>query len=135
MKIRKIHHVGIGVSDLNNSIEFWCNTIGLHLDRIEEVPSHKVQVAFLPVGDCVIELVLHLDKDLKIGDSAHSIGEGLDHLCLEVDNLDEALMELKEKHVRLIDDTPKILPGRKLAFVHPDESGGVLLEFYEMTNK
>lgn len=133
IKIIKIHHVGVVVNDLEKSIGFWKDVLGLPLTNVEEVPSHQVKVAFLRTGESDIELVARLDGARKT--QLEKIGKetGLDHLCLEVEDLEQALTWLKKNNIKLIDEIPVVLPGRKIAFVHPDAADGVLLEFYELT--
>ena len=133
IKIKKIHHVGVVVNDLEKSISFWNDVLRFPLMNVEEVPSHQVKVAFLRTGESDIELVARLDggKNTQLVQSKKETG--LDHLCLEVEDLEQALEWLKKKDVKLIDQEPVVLPGRKIAFVHPDAADGVLLEFYELT--
>jgi len=130
--IKKIHHVGIVVKNLDQSIIFWNNVLGLPLKNIEEVPSHQVKVAFLSTGESDIELVARLNGSKKMQLEESEKESGLDHLCLEVEDIEQALDWLKMKNVKLINEEPVLLPGRKIAFIHPDAADGVLLEFYEL---
>ncbi len=131
--IKKIHHVGIAVKNLEKSIGFWTGILGLPLKNIEEVPSHQVKVAFLNTGESDIELVARLDNDDLEKMNKTETFSGLDHLCLEVEDLEQTLIFLATRGVRLRNETPVTLPGRKIAFVDPIESDDVLLEFYELT--
>lgn len=131
--IKKINHVAIVVKDIESSISFWENSLGLELDHIEEVPSQKAKVAFFPVGDSEIELVQPTSTDSGMAAFLEKRGEGLHHLCIEVKDIEAAIREMLAKGVRMIDEQPKSLPGRKLAFVHPKSSNGVLIELYEIT--
>lgn len=133
IKIKKVHHLGIAVKDLKQSTDFWSRVLGLKHTDTETVPACKVEVAFLQTGDSVIELLSPLPGNTTIDHSILKKGGGLDHLCLEVENLEAVLKELKDNGIRLIDETPQVLPGRKIAFVHPSSADGVLLEFYEIT--
>ena len=130
--IKKINHVAIAVADLDRSLDFWQGILGLHVDHIEDVPSQKSKVAFLPVGEGEVELILPTTEDSGLAKFIQEKGGGIHHLCLEVDDLEGMLSQLKEKGVRLINETPSILPGRKMAFVHPKATGGVLVELYEI---
>lgn len=132
--IKKINHVAIAVTDLDRSLEFWRDVLGLRLDHIEDVPSQNSKVAFLPVGEGEVELVLPTTEDSGLARFIQEKGGGIHHLCFEVDDLEEMLVDLKEKGVRLINETPSILPGRKMAFIHPKATGGVLVELYEVVN-
>lgn len=130
--IKKINHVAIVVADIDEALKFWQDALGIKLDHIEDVPSQKAQVAFLPVGDSEIELVKPTAEDTGAAKFLAERGGGMHHLCVEVDNIAGKLGELKEKGVRLINEEPIELPGRKMAFIHPKSTGGVLLELYEI---
>jgi methylmalonyl-CoA/ethylmalonyl-CoA epimerase len=134
-KITKINHVAIAVPDIEAALTFWRDALGLDLSHIEEVPSQKSTVAFLPAGEGEVELVEPTNEDTGLAKFLAEKGPGLHHLCLEVDNLEEKLAELKAKGVRLINETPNVLPGRKMAFIHPKASNGVLVELYEVTDR
>jgi methylmalonyl-CoA/ethylmalonyl-CoA epimerase len=132
-KVTKINHVGIVVPDLDNSMAFWRDGLGLELNHIEDVPSQKSAVAFFPIGESEIELVKPTSDDSGVAKFLNERGAGMHHLCFEVDQLEEMLAKLKSKGVRLINETPVEMPGRKLAFVHPKSTGGVLVELYQIT--
>lgn len=130
--IKKINHVAIAVKDVEDSLKFWRDALGLEVDHVEDVPSQKSEVVFIPVGDSEIELVKPTSPDTGVAKFLDEKGGGVHHLCLEVDSIDEMLSQLKEKGVRLINETPLELPGRKMAFIHPKSTGGVLIELYEI---
>lgn len=132
-KSTKINHIGIAVSDMESALKFWQDAMGLNLDHTEEVESQKVKVAFLPVGESEVELLKPTSDDTGVAKFLAEKGGGIHHLCIEVDNITEKLAELKAKGIRLINEEPTVLPGRKMAFVHPKATGGVLLELYEIT--
>jgi methylmalonyl-CoA/ethylmalonyl-CoA epimerase len=132
LKVKKINHIAIAVENIEAMLPFWQEALGLSVDHIEEVPSQKARVAFLPVGDSEMELVQPTDPATGMAKFLKEKGPGMHHLCLEVENIDQALNELKEKGVHLINETAQILPGRKMAFVHPKSTGGVLVELYEI---
>ncbi|TLN23502.1 methylmalonyl-CoA epimerase [bacterium] len=132
-KINKINHVAIAVPDLEGSLSFWRDALGLAVDHVEEVPSQKSKVAFLPCGDSEVELVNPTAEDTGLAKFIAEKGGGMHHLCFEVDDIDAMLAELKAKGVRLINETAQVLPGRKMAFVHPKSTGGVLVELYQLT--
>jgi len=130
---KKINHVAVVVADIDEALKFWQDALGIKLDHIEDVPSQKAQVAFLPLGDSEIELVKPTAEDTGAAKFLSERGGGMHHLCIEVDDINGKLMELKAKGIRLINEEPMVLPGRKMAFVHPKSTGGVLLELYEIT--
>jgi methylmalonyl-CoA/ethylmalonyl-CoA epimerase len=134
-KITKINHVAIAVPDLDASLTFWRDALGLTLDHVEDVPSQKSMVAFIPCGDSEVELVKPTAEDTGVAKFIAERGGGMHHLCFQVDDIEEMLANLKEKGIRLINETPQVLPGRKMAFVHPKSTGGVLVELYQLTEK
>ena len=132
-KITKINHVAIAVSNLDSALSFWRDILGLQIAHIEEVPSQNSTVAFMPVGDSEVELVNPTSDDTGLARFLHDKGPGMHHLCFEVDHLEEMLAGLKAKGVKLINETPQVLPGRKMVFIHPKAASGVLIELYELT--
>jgi methylmalonyl-CoA/ethylmalonyl-CoA epimerase len=131
-KITKINHIAIAVNDIDGSLGFWRDGLGLAVDHVEDVPSQKAVVAFIPVGDSEVELVKPTAEDTGVAKFLAERGPGMHHLCFEVNNIAEMLASLKAKGVKLINETPLTLPGRKMAFVHPKSTGGVLVELYEV---
>jgi methylmalonyl-CoA/ethylmalonyl-CoA epimerase len=132
-KLKKINHVAIVVADIDESLKFWRDALGIELSHIEDVPSQKAQVAFLPLGDSEVELVKPTADDTGAAKFLAERGGGMHHLCFETDDVATMLADLKAKGVRLINEEPIVLPGRKMAFVHPKSTGGVLVELYELT--
>lgn len=132
--VKKVNHVAIVVRDIDSALEFWNNALGIQLDHVEEVPSQQAKVAFLPVGGSEIELVQPTNSDSGMASFLEKRGEGLHHVCVEVSDIDAMLTQLKDAGVRLINETAQILPGRKMAFVHPKSANGVLIELYELTD-
>lgn len=130
----KINHIGIAVKDIDESLKFWRDALGIELSHIEDVPSQKAKVAFLPVGESEVELVNPTTEDSGVAKFIAERGGGMHHLCLEVEDIEDTIATLKEKGVRMIDEVPKVLPGRKMAFVHPKSTGGVLIELYQITD-
>jgi len=130
--IKRINHIAIIVPDLDSSLAFWRDTLGLPLTHTEEVKSQESLVAFLPTGDSEIELVKPTTDTSGAAKFLAKRGAGLHHIALEVDNLDEMLVMLKEKGVRLINQTPIVAAGgNRAAFIHPESANGVLVELYE----
>ena len=133
MKPIKINHVAIVAQDIDAALNFWEQTFGVELDHVEDVPSQKSKVALLPLGESEIELVQPTTSDSGLANFLEKRGEGIHHICIEVEDIDATLAELKSKGVRLINDVPEELPGRKMAFVHPKAANGVLIELYQLT--
>lgn len=134
-EIIKINHVAIVVENIDEALKFWRDALGLSMDHLEDVPSQQSQVAFLPVGSSEVELVAPTADDSGMAKYLDNKGPGMHHLCFEVSNIEEILLKLKEKGVRLINETPQELPGRKMAFIHPKSTGGVLIELYELIHE
>lgn len=133
-EIKKINHVAILVKDIDAALKFWRDQLGLVLDHVEEVPSQSSKVAFLPVGEGEVELVEPTDPNSGLAKVLDKRGEGMHHLCVEVNDINLVLGKLKEKGVRLINEDPIALPGRKMAFIHPKSASGVLVELYEIVD-
>jgi len=130
--IKRIDHVAILLPELAEGTSFWADALGLPLEKIEEMPEQQVKIAFLPVGSSHIELLEPTDDTSGVAAYLQKRGPGLHHICLEVDDLEETLARLKEAKVPLIDEQPKIgNDGKKLAFIHPKGTGGVLVELYQ----
>ncbi len=132
-KIKKINHVAIVVEQIEDALTFWRDQLGLALDHVEDVPSQASKVAFLPVGEGEVELVQPTDMDSGLGKYLQKRGEGMHHLCIEVEDIDGMLVDLRAKGVLLIDEVARDLPGRRMAFIHPKAANGVLVELYEIT--
>jgi methylmalonyl-CoA/ethylmalonyl-CoA epimerase len=128
----KLDHIGIAVADLEKSISFYRDQVGLELKGIEAVTEQKVRVAFFPVGESKIELLESTDPDGPVGKFVEKKGEGVHHLSFRVADIEAKLEQLKEQGVALIDQKPRIgAGGAKIAFLHPKSTGGVLIELCE----
>ena len=134
-KLLKINHIGIAVNSIEDALPFWVDGLGLKLQHMEEVTRQKSMVAFLPVGESDVELVAPTVEDSSMAKYLSDRGPGIHHLCLETDDIESMLADLKAKGFRLINETAIEEPGRKMAFVHPKSTGGVLLELYEVTGE
>lgn len=132
-KIIGINHVAIVVPDIDGALSFWHEALGLNLDHIEDVPSQKSQVAFLPLNGGEVELVRPTTADSGVAKFLTDRGAGMHHLCFEVDDIDGMMADLQAKGIRLINETAQQLEGRKVAFVHPKSANGVLVELYQKT--
>jgi len=131
-KIKRIDHIAIVVEDIESALGFWRDTLGLELDHIEDVPEQKSQVAFLPTSGSEVELVKPTTGDSGVAKYLQKRGPGMHHICFEVDDIEAALAGMKARGVRLINETPTLgAGGKKIAFVHPESTNGVLVELYE----
>lgn len=129
MELTHIEHIGIAVDNLDESIKYYEDVLGLKCYAVEEVVDQKVKTAFFKVGQTKIELLESTSPDGPIGKFIEKKGQGVHHVAFSVNNLPEALKELDEKGVRLIDQQPrKGAEGLNIAFLHPKSTGGVLTE-------
>jgi len=126
--IKKIHHVSVVVRDLEEALKLYEGLFGLRPEKIEALPEQGMRVALLPVGGAEIELVQPLDPNSGVARFLASRGEGLHHICLEVDDVDRELEQLEKKGVRLIDKKGRRGLVGKVAFIHPEATRGVLIE-------
>jgi len=132
-KIKAVNHVAVVVADMEKSLLFWRDALGIELHELREVPAEKTQVAFLPVAGAEVELVRPTTEDSGIAKYLAKRGPGMHHICLEVDDIEGMLSQLKRKGIRLINEEPRVATdGRKYAFIHPESSGGVLVELYQL---
>jgi len=133
MKVKRIDHIGIVVGDIEAALPFWRDGLGIELSHIEDVPEQKSKIAFLPVSGSEVELVQPTSDDSGVARFLQKRGAGMHHLCLEVDDIDAYLVDLKAKGVRLINETPLSgSGGKRMAFIHPESTGGVLVELYQL---
>ncbi|MGB4655905.1 MAG: methylmalonyl-CoA epimerase [Bacteroidales bacterium] len=136
MNIKHIEHIGIAVKSIEESLPYWEGVLGLKCYAIEEVADQKVKTAFFKVGQTKIELLESTDPEGPVGKFIEKKGEGVHHIAFAVENIEEALLEAKEKGVRLIDEVPrKGAEGLSIGFLHPKSTHGVLTEFCEDKNK
>ena len=132
-KITKINHIALVVEDIDAAMDFWSRSLGIGLGHIEDVPQEGSKVAFLPLEASEIELVQPTSADSGVARYLGKRGPGMHHLCLEVDDIQEILTELKEKGVQLLHEMPaEREDGRKYAFIHPKAANGVLVELYQL---
>jgi methylmalonyl-CoA/ethylmalonyl-CoA epimerase len=124
-----IQHLGVAVESIEGALTFWRDALGLELNGVEVVEDQGVRVAMLPIGESRIELLEATARETPVGKFLAKRGPGIHHLCVEVDDINAKLDELRAHGARLIDDRPRIGAGGALvAFVHPSSTGGVLIE-------
>lgn len=128
--IGKIDHLGIAVKSLDESIEYYEKTLGLKCEHVEEVPSQKVKTAFFKVGDTHVELLEPTAEDSPIAKFLEAKGEGIHHVAYGTDDIEGQLKQAADAGARLIHETPiDGAGGKKVAFLHPKSTHGVLTEF------
>lgn len=132
MKITQIDHIGVAVKSIKEAGRLYTDLLGLSIEEIEKVEEQKVKVAFIPVSEGEIELLESTEPDGPVAKYIDSRGEGIQHIAFRVENIEEALEDLKAKGVRLIDQKPRQgAGGARIAFIHPKETNGVLIELCE----
>jgi methylmalonyl-CoA/ethylmalonyl-CoA epimerase len=129
MKILKIDHIGIAVPSMDEGRTFWSDVLGLTFTGEETVVEQKVTTGFFPVGDSEVELLQSTSPDGPVAKFIEKKGPGFQHIAFVVDDIERALDELKGKGIQLIDEKPRRgAGGKKIAFLHPKATGGVLVE-------
>jgi len=132
--IKRIDHIAVVVDDIESALGFWRDSLGLELLHVEDVPDQESVVAFLKTGEGEVELVKPTTGDSGISRYLHKRGPGIHHICFEVDDIQASLAMLRGKGIRLINETPQIgTGGKKIAFIHPQSTQGVLVELYQLT--
>lgn len=126
--IKNLHHIAIAVKNLEEALSVWESVFGLKPSRIEEVPDQGVKAALIPVGQCEIELLEPIDPNGGVAKFIERKGEGIHHICIEVDDTDEELKSLADKGVELIDKVGRKGLAGRVGFLHPRATGGVLVE-------
>jgi len=133
MKLKRINHIALVVPQLEEAKRFWIDIMGLSLDHETHIAEQRVDVAFMPIENSNVELLQPTDNDSGVAKFLNKRGAGMHHICFEVDDIEASLIELQAAKVPLIDETPRIdSHGKKLAFIHPKGTGGVLVELYEL---
>jgi methylmalonyl-CoA/ethylmalonyl-CoA epimerase len=128
----KIDHLGIAVRSISDSLGFYREALGLDLERTETVENQGVNVALLSVGESRIELLEPFSEETPVGRFIARRGEGLHHICYEVDDLNAKLDELRSSGVRLLEGYPRRgAEGKLVAFLHPASAHGVLVELVQ----
>jgi methylmalonyl-CoA/ethylmalonyl-CoA epimerase len=131
--IKKINHIAIAVNSIEESAKFYKDVLSLNLTGMEVVAAQKTRVGFFKIGESNIELVQPAEPDSPLAKFLETKGQGIHHVCFEVDDIETEVKAFLEKGATLIDQKPR--PGAhnsKVAFVHPKSSGGVLIELCEL---
>jgi len=131
---RRLDHVAIIVRNIEQALAFYRDTLGITPREIKEVPAEQVRIAFLPMGGpggSEIELVEPTNPDSSLARFLEKRGEGLHHICLEVDDIDAALADMQAKGAPVLDKQPRLAAEGRAIFIHPKGTNGVLLELVE----
>jgi methylmalonyl-CoA/ethylmalonyl-CoA epimerase len=128
-----LNHLAVAVTNLEEALAFYRDALGLTLERVEDVPSEAVRVAFLPLGDGEIELMQPTRDDTGVAKWLAKRGPGMHHVCIQVSDIAATLARLKAHNVELINPEPVQKPdGTRYAFIHPKSAFGVLVELYQL---
>ncbi|MDQ0197392.1 methylmalonyl-CoA epimerase [Neobacillus ginsengisoli] len=134
--IKKVDHIGIAVRSFEKTLSFYTEVLNLPLLGIEEVASEKLRVAFLQAGETKLELLEPLSEESTVAKFIEKRGEGIHHIALGVESIEERIKEIKEKGIQMIHDQPKPgAGGTHVAFMHPKSASGVLFELCEKKGK
>ena len=134
---KRIDHVAIIVHNIEQALVFYRDTLGIEPSEIKEVPTEQVRIAFLPMGGpggSEIELIEPTTPNSSLSKFLDKRGEGMHHICLEVENIDAALQEMQEKGAAVLDKQPRIAAEGRAIFLHPKGTNGVLLELLQRVN-
>jgi methylmalonyl-CoA/ethylmalonyl-CoA epimerase len=135
-RVKRIDHVAIVVDDIDRALAFWRDGLGLEVSHVEDVPGQQSVVAFLPTEHGDIELVKPTDAESGVARFLEKRGPGVHHVCFQVDDIEASLGALQTKGIRLINADPIIgTAGKRIAFIHPESTHGVLVELYEVTQQ
>jgi methylmalonyl-CoA epimerase len=130
-RLGKVHHVALIVRDLDEALVFWRDTLGLPVELVLPIETDRVTIAFLPVGESKVELVVPADDTTGVARFLATKGEGFHHVCFEVENLAETLTRLELDGLEMIDTAPRKGAEGPVAFIHPRSCHGVLVELIE----
>jgi len=125
--IVRIDHIGIAVNSIEDTVKLYSDGLGLEIEDIEILEEEKVKTVMIPVGESKIELIESTDSEGQIAKYIKKKGEGIHHLALEVQDIQDMLKTLKEKNIPLIDEQPRVgVGGSKIAFLHPKETKALI---------
>ena len=129
MKIKGVHHIAVAVDDIEKYSKIFKMLFGIDAGDIEPNKANSVSLSFVDFNNCEVEFLEPLDEKSSIAKFLAKRGPGIHHFCVQVEDIHQALRELKEKNIELIDEVPRQGAGGSLiAFIHPESAGGILIE-------
>ena len=129
--LKGISHTGIAVKDLDAAVKIYTEALGAEMGEIHNAPESGMRAAMISAGGSTLELIEPVGEGGTIAKFIESRGEGIHHLCIEVDDIVKTLADLEAKGMRLIDKVPRQGIEGKVAFIHPKSMNGVLIELLE----
>ncbi len=134
--IKNVNHIGIAVNSIETALPFYTETLGLTFEAVEHVAEQRVRVAFINAGNCKLELLEPTSPDSPVAKFIEKRGEGIHHVALSVESIEDRIQEMIEKGIPMIDKQSRVgAGGANIAFMHPKASNGVLVEFCEKAAK
>jgi methylmalonyl-CoA/ethylmalonyl-CoA epimerase len=132
MKLNKIEHIGIAVKDIKTVSKLYKDVFGCQISEELEIPERKLRIAFVEISGVKLEFLMPTDKESVVAKYIDKKGEGIHHICFELDDVEKAISELKQKGVELVEDKPRMgAEGKKIVFLQPKSVFGVLIELKE----
>ena len=126
--IEKVHHIGVVVRDMDQAMRFYRDTLGLHVHKGATIQEQGVRAALLTLGDSEIELLQPVVEDTGVARYLEKKGEGLHHICFQVDDIERDLDTLKRRGAEMIDLETRIGLAGRICFLHPSATDGALVE-------
>jgi methylmalonyl-CoA/ethylmalonyl-CoA epimerase len=132
MKLNKIEHIGMAVKDLKEVTKFYKDAFSCPTSEQMDIPERNLTIAFTEISGVKLEFLMPTDKESVVAKFIDKKGEGIHHICFEVDDVEKAILELKQKGVELVEDKPRMgAEGKKIVFLQPKSIFGVLIELKE----
>jgi methylmalonyl-CoA epimerase len=134
-RVIRVNHIGIATSDAESAERFLVKGLGLETEATEDVPGDAVRVSFLPIGESRLEILEPVGDAGPVQSFIEKRGQGIHHICLEVEDLAGMLVHLRHQGVKLLDEEPRAgAHGTLVAFLHPKSTNGVLIELVESSS-
>jgi methylmalonyl-CoA epimerase len=131
MKLNKIEHIGLAVKDIEEAAKLYQDAFGCRVSDPIDVPDRKLKIAFIDISGTKLELLMGTDDESVISKFIEKKGEGIHHICFEVEEVEKAAAQLQEKGIELVDKPRMGAEGKKIVFINPKSTHGVLIELKE----
>ena len=132
MRLNRIDHIGIAVKDIKSVSKFYKDSFECHISEEMEIPERKLRIACIEISGVKLEFLMPTDKESVVARFIDKRGEGIHHICFEVDDIEKTVSELKNKGVEFVDEKPRSgVEGKKIIFLQPKSAFGVLIELKE----